>query len=152
MYQTAPFFKQVNKLIFILLRNWIFNLQACFEIPIKKIEIYPVLDALPAAIKKALKNKKEKKKKRSLKKVMNNMPSIFGINETIYINKRSTSLIIIGSKNISLLQFFKLYINTQYLEMIISHTNINAEFKHENTSNNILELDSEHKMPSYLRP
>lgn len=81
--------------------NLIFNLQACFEMHIKKMEIYQVLDAPQRAIKKVLKNEKERKQKRSLKKVMSNMPSISKINETIYMNKRFTSLIIIGSKNIS---------------------------------------------------
>ena len=54
--------------------------------------------------------KKVLKKKLSLKKVINNMPPIFAIYKAIYIDKYFAILIIISFKNISLVQFFELYI------------------------------------------
>lgn len=62
------------------------------------------------------------------------------------------SATVIGSKNMSPLQFFELYISAQHLELIAQHTNINAELKREKASNGTLESDSEREMPSYPRP
>lgn len=58
------------------------------------------------------------KKKSSLKEVMNNMLPVFVIYKAVYIDERSINLIVIGSKNMSLLWFLESYISAQYLIMI----------------------------------
>lgn len=64
-----------------------------------------------------------------------------------------STLTVIVFENMSLLQFFKLYItSSQYLEIIAQHTNINAELKREKAFDNTLKSDSECEMPSYPCP
>lgn len=59
-----------------------------------------------AIVKKILKNKKKIEKKPSLKEIMDNILSIFVVYKIVYVNKYSSSLIVISFKNISSLQFF----------------------------------------------
>lgn len=90
------------------------------------------------AAKKVLKDKKEKKKKPSLKIVLNNVPPVFAIYKTVYIDQRFTNLIVIGFKNMSPLQFFKLYISAQHLKLIDWYIKINAKLKREKAFNDTI--------------
>lgn len=103
-----------------------------------------------AVVKKVLKDKKKKKNKLSLKKVVNNMPSVFVIYEAVYIDEYSTSFTIISFKKyISSLHFFELYISTQYFKLITWYKNINVKFKYEKASNGNLESDFKDEMSFY---
>lgn len=119
---------------------------------VNEVEISKVPDEPPAAVKKALKDKRERKKKPSLKEVVNDVPPVSATYKAVHVDERSASLTVIGSKNMSPLQFFELYISAQHLEMIARHTNINAELKHEKASDGTLKSDSEREMLSYPRP
>ena len=90
------------------------------------------------------------KKKSSLKEVMNNMLPVFVIYKAVYIDERSINLIVIGSKNMSLLWFLESYISAQYLIMIFWYININTKLKCKKVFNDILKSGFEYKIFSYF--
>lgn len=55
---------------------------------VNEVEISGVLDEPPAAVKKALKDKKERKKKPSLKEVVNDVSPVSATYEAVHVDER----------------------------------------------------------------
>lgn len=114
---------------------------------VNEVEILGVPDDHLPAVQKTLKEKKGGRKKFTLKEVVDDVPPVFAIYQAVHIKERNASLSLSNSENMSLFQFFELYISSQHFDIIAQHTNINAEHKRNKHRENTSGLDSERETP-----